>query len=187
MESSRPVHVTLRDGHHMTVRPIEPGDRARHAEFTTRLSAASRYRRFLGPQKRLTEAQTRFFTELDHHAHEALVAIDDDDEIIGVARFVRAGPASPDAEVAIVVSDEWQGRGVGSALMDLLAERARKVGVERFEAYCFSDNAQVLDLLDRVGPAAHHPSDANLVDLEIDVAAGPHDSLLEGIEIDRGR
>ena len=82
---------------------------------------------------RLSERDLDYLTRIDHHDHEALIALDrPGGDIVGVARFVRTGPE--EAEPAIVVADDWQGRGLGRQLMGALADRALDEGVRRFRA-----------------------------------------------------
>src|SRR4051812_16863371 len=123
----------LRDGARVLVRPIAPDDRAALAAGFARLSPESRFRRFLSPKRQLTEHDLDVLTRVDHHDHEALVALEaETGEGIGVARFVRTRPDR--AEPAVVVADDWQGRGVGTLLLDLLAERAWEEGIRTFSA-----------------------------------------------------
>ena len=134
----------------MVIRPIEPDDRAALAEGFERLSPESRYRRFFAPVTHLSEHDLDYLTCVDHHDHEALVAIAQaTGEGVGVARYVRTGPDV--AEPAIVVVDDWQGRGVGSRLLDALVERAREEGIRRFKAPVLAYNADAIHLLERLG------------------------------------
>ena len=81
----------------------------------------------------LRERDLDYLTQVDHHDHEALVAVDEaTGEGVGVARFVRTGPDV--AEPAVVVADDWQGRGPARGCSTLLAERAREEGIARFVA-----------------------------------------------------
>lgn len=144
--------VTLRDGRVALVAPLHPDDRQRYLGGISRLSPESLYKRFMTPIERLTEAQLRYLLEVDHRDHEALLAVDEDSgEAVGVARFVRL--ERPDvAEAAIIVVDPWQGSGLGKAMLRVLAQAAREVGIERFEANVLSDNLPMLALLDSLGP-----------------------------------
>lgn len=142
--------VTLRDGSHIVIRPIEPDDRDGLAAGFERLSPDSRYRRFFGPTQRLRERDLDYLTRVDHRDHEALVAVDaSSGEGVGVARYVATGPGV--AEPAMVVADDWQGRGVASRLLDALVERAVDAGVERFEAPVLADNHTAVQALSRLG------------------------------------
>jgi GNAT superfamily N-acetyltransferase len=159
----------LRDGSRVRVRPIAPEDRAALAAGFARLSPESRFRRFLSPKKELSERDLDVLTRVDHHDHEALVALDaDTDDGLGVARFVRTAPDR--AEPAVVVADDWQGRGVGTLLLDLLAERAWEEGVRTFSATLLASNARARGLLDALGETRTQRTGADLV---IDVPVPP--------------
>lgn len=144
-ESYEPEQVTLGDLE-ILVRQIGPDDRERLADAFERLSPESRYRRFFAPLRRLSDQDLAYLTGVDHSDHEALVATTPSDgEIIGVARYVRTDdPAG--AEVAVVVGDPWQKRGVASALLDRLVVRARSAGIDHFVAIVMSDNEEALEL-----------------------------------------
>lgn len=162
--------VALRDGAPVEVRPVEPDDRAALVEGFERLSPESRYRRFFGPMPRLSDRDLDYLTRVDHHDHEALVAVDAlTGDGIGVARYVRTGPDV--AEPAIVVADDWQGRGVGGLLLDALAERATEEGVRRFEAPVLATNHEAIALLERLGRTTRRP-DGREVQLSIELPAG---------------
>jgi GNAT superfamily N-acetyltransferase len=144
----------LRDGAQIEIRPIGPADRDELAAGVRRLSPQSRYRRFFTPASELSEDQLTHLTEVDHHDHEALVALDPGTgHGIGVARFVRLSEEAETAEVAVAVADSWQGRGVATALLDRLAERARAEGVGRFSADILAENRPMLELIGELGDA----------------------------------
>jgi GNAT superfamily N-acetyltransferase len=172
-----PRDVTLRDGSRVTVRPIRPGDaEALHAGFE-RLSEESRYRRFLSPVQELSGTLLRYLTEVDHHDHEALIALAPDGTLVGVARSVRL-PGDPKvAEAAVTVADDWQGRGIGTALLGLLAGRARAEGIGRFTALVLASNREMLDLLEDLGSLRILKRGSGTVELEITLPGGgpgPH-------------
>jgi RimJ/RimL family protein N-acetyltransferase len=138
--------VRLDDGLELLVRPIRGEDRELLAEAFEQLSPESRYRRFFSPLERLSEQDLAYLTGVDHQDHEALVAIDPaSDGIIGVARYVRSEDPTG-AEVAVVVGDPWQKRGVASTLLDRLVGRARAAGINHFIALVMSDNEDALEL-----------------------------------------
>jgi GNAT superfamily N-acetyltransferase len=143
--------VTLREGSTVTVRQIRPDDKALLSAGFERLSAESRYRRFLTPMPELTKTFLAYLTEVDHHDHEALLALDAHGNGVGVARFVRRD-ASDVAEAAVTIIDDWQGRGLGTALLNLLADRAREEDVRRFTALMLAANTDMLDLLRGLAP-----------------------------------
>jgi GNAT superfamily N-acetyltransferase len=144
--------VTLRDGSEIRVRPIRPEDKPQLLQAFDGLGTASRYRRFLGVKKELSTAELARLTEVDHVDHEALGAIDPaTGDGIGVARYVRLGDGRDTAEAAVTVVDAWQGRGVGSVLLERLAARAREEGIREFTATLLSDNRAVLALFRHLG------------------------------------
>jgi GNAT superfamily N-acetyltransferase len=149
----------------MRVRPVEPADRDLIAAGFERLSPESRYRRFFAAIPRLTERQLDYLTQVDQHDHVALMAIDEaSGEAIGIARFVRTAPGV--AEPAVVVADDWQGRGVGGTLLDRLAERAREEGVTHFVAPVLADNRPAIRALTQLGDTTL-VRDGNEVELTI--------------------
>jgi RimJ/RimL family protein N-acetyltransferase len=161
------VRLRLRDDSLVVVRPITPQDRDRLAVAFSRLSEQSRYQRFLTAINELSDADLRYLTEVDHHDHEALIACDTETgDAIGVGRFVRLDGGTT-AEAAVTVIDEWQGRGAGTALANLLAERARAEGIERFTALLLAANDQMRDVLATLGPAKIVSRDAGTIVVEV--------------------
>lgn len=147
----------------VAIRPIRPEDRERLVEGFERLSPESRYRRFFAAIPRLTSRQLDYLTQVDHRDHEALVAIDPESgRLVGVARYARTAPG--EAEPAVVVADDWQGRGIASKLLDRLVERALDEGVERFVAPVLASNAQAIHVLRRLGDTTveHHGLESEL-------------------------
>jgi RimJ/RimL family protein N-acetyltransferase len=169
------AEVTLRDGSRAELRPIRPEDRDAIAQGFDELSEDSRYRRFLAPLPRLSATQLTYLTEVDHHDHEAIIASGPDGAPIGVARYVRTDPDSDGAEVAVVVADRFQGKGVATALLDRLAARAREEGVHRFTATALATNAEVIELLRRMGPTRVAPSSGGVVEMEIELPVNTHE------------
>jgi RimJ/RimL family protein N-acetyltransferase len=165
--------VSLPSGVETLIRPISSDDKRLLAEAFDGMSPETRYRRFFAPLDRLTEQDLRYLTEVDHHDHEAFVALDPaTGEIIGVARYVRSLDPT-EAEVAVVVGDPWQGRGVATALLERLVERARAEGIDHFIALVLSDNEQALDFFEHLAPggAASRRSDSGNTELVIDLPA----------------
>jgi GNAT superfamily N-acetyltransferase len=144
--------VELRDGSSVRIRPIRPEDKAQLVQAFDRLGDGSRYRRFLGYKKQLSVAELVALTEVDHHDHEALGALDPrTGDGVGVARYVRLAERPETAEAAVTVVDDWQRRGVGGALLTRLAARAREEGIREFTATLLSDNRSMLALFRRLG------------------------------------
>jgi GNAT superfamily N-acetyltransferase len=169
--------VALRDGSRVAVRPVRPDDRERLVAGFARLGGESRYQRFLAPMAELSEADITYLTDIDHHDHEALAAIDlETGEGVGVARFIRRADRPDTAEAAVTVIDEWQGRGVGTALLDLLAARARAEGVTWFTALLLAENRDMLDVLEAAGPVHVVGRDRGTIEIEAELpetGAGP--------------
>jgi GNAT superfamily N-acetyltransferase len=161
--------ATLRDGAEVLVRPVEPGDKPRLLDAFERLGPRSRYQRFLAPTPELSAAALRYLTEVDHHDHEALVAVEPGGAGVGIARFVRVTGRPDVAEAAVTVVDDWQGRGVGTLLLQRLADRAREEGVERFWAVLLSDNRDMLDLLERLGRIHVVGRSAGTLEVEVEL------------------
>jgi GNAT superfamily N-acetyltransferase len=144
--------VELRDGGRVRIRPVRSDDKARLVEAFDRLGDASRYRRFLGYKKELSVAELAMLTDIDHHEHEALAALDaETGEGVGVARFVRDRGRPEVAEAAVTVVDDWQGRGLGRVLVSRLAGRAREEGIREFTATLLTDNRAMLSLFRELG------------------------------------
>jgi RimJ/RimL family protein N-acetyltransferase len=166
-DASGEVRVELRDGSAVVVRPIRPADRDAVSRAFEGLSERSRYQRFLSPMAELSESQLRYLTEVDHHDHEALIAFDaSSGEGVGVGRFVRLADGVS-AEAAITVVDEWQGRGVGTALAHLLADRARGEGIERLTSLLLASNRQMRDLLASLGPSETTADDGTTIEVAV--------------------
>jgi RimJ/RimL family protein N-acetyltransferase len=118
--------VVLRDGSAVLIRPVRPVDAPLVADGFARLSARSRQLRFLTPKKELSPAELRYFTDVDHHDHEALGALDHPGgRGVGIARYVRDADDPQAAEIAVTIIDDWQGRGLGTELVARLSDRAR--------------------------------------------------------------
>jgi nucleotide-binding universal stress UspA family protein/RimJ/RimL family protein N-acetyltransferase len=149
-EPSHHSAVELDDESHVLIRPIAPEDREALVAAFERLSPESRYRRFFAPVARLSERELDYLTRVDHHDHEALIAADEaTGDCVCVARFIRTEPEV--AEPAIVVADDWQGRGLAGRLLDALVQRAHEEGIRRFVAPVLADNAAAIRILERLG------------------------------------
>jgi RimJ/RimL family protein N-acetyltransferase len=143
--------VVLRDGSAVLIRPVRPVDAPLLADGFARLSARSRQLRFLTPKKELSPAELRFFTDIDHHDHEALGALNHaDGRGVGIARYVRDADDPRAAEIAVTVVDDWQGRGLGTELVAQLSDRARSEGIRRFTALVSADNPAMAGVLRNV-------------------------------------
>jgi RimJ/RimL family protein N-acetyltransferase len=158
------------------IRPVQSADAPLLADGFARLSARSRQMRFLTVKKELSAAELRYFTEIDHHDHEALGAVDRaDGRGVGVARYVRSGEDPQAAEIAVTVVDKWQGRGLGTELLAQLSERARSEGIHRFTGLAAADNVATAWLARRMGAElVRYDSATVLYEIPLVPAANPH-------------
>jgi RimJ/RimL family protein N-acetyltransferase len=146
------THVVVADGLELLLRPVRPDDKRLLAQAFERLSPETRYRRFFAPLEKLSDQDLRYLTEVDHHDHEAIVAVNPENgAIVGVARYVRSVDPT-EAEVAVVIGDPWQGHGVATALLQRLVARAREEGIDHFVALVMSQNTEALELFRHLAP-----------------------------------
>jgi len=165
---------TLPNGTQILIRPIEAADKARLAVAHGRLSEETIRRRYLAAKPRVSSSDLRYLTEVDGHNHLALVALlpGDPETIVGVARCIRLVDTPETAEFAVVVSDAFQGRGLGTLLARELATAARAAGIRRFAATMLSDNVAVRRVMATI--TAHlelERMDGGLREVVIDLAA----------------
>jgi len=147
-----PDLLKLRDGRVVAVRPLERRDRPLLAAAIRQLSDQSRYLRFASAKPRMTERELDHLVDVDHHAHEALLAIDPlTAQGVGVVRYVQV-PGEPGVvELGATVADDWQGIGLGSALLARLTQRARDEGHSAFRASVLAVNGRSIAMLRRAG------------------------------------
>jgi RimJ/RimL family protein N-acetyltransferase len=164
--------MTLGDGSTIVIRPIHADDRELLARMFERLSHDARRARFRGRVETLTEEDLDYLTDVDQYRHDALVAVEaHSHEAVGVARYVRLPGRRELAEVAVEVVDEWQRRGVATALLVELTERARSAGVERYSALVSRENDVMTDVLARLG-AEPLREDEDELEYVIDLESG---------------
>lgn len=170
-----PGELSLRDGTPAMIWPLLPTDGQALREMFRRLSPESRQRRFLSSLSDLDDAMIqRLVGKVDGVHHIALVLVvlppDGEEWPVGVARLVQdpADPAS--AEVAFTVADEWQGRGVGTALAKALIQR-RPAAVRRLRADVEAENLASLALLTRAGHMSSGVPRRGIVDVTVDLQA----------------
>ena len=147
---TREADVLLSDGSAVHLRPITPADAPAIVEFHSRMSDRTRYLRYFSPYPRIPERDLQRFVNVDHRDREAFVVVSGS-RIMAVGRYERLGPGSPDAEVAFVVEDAHQGRGIGSVLLEHLAAAAREHGITRFVAEVLPQNSGMLRVFSDFG------------------------------------
>ncbi|MGH3333598.1 MAG: GNAT family N-acetyltransferase, partial [Nocardioidaceae bacterium] len=145
--------VLLRDGHAAHLRPISSDDEDLLVEFYEQVSAESKYMRFFAPMPKLSERDVKRFTHVDHRDRVAFV-LTVAKKIIAVGRFDRIpGPEDKgtEAEVAFLVQDAHQGRGIAQLLLEHLAQAGRERGVEKFIAEVLPENQRMIQIFREAG------------------------------------
>jgi CRP-like cAMP-binding protein len=166
-----PIPIRLRDGTELMLRPVLPGDSERTVHGHVNFSSETLYRRFMSARG-FDEALTHYLFEVDYVEHFVWVVTDGTDPVAD-ARFVRDELDPTVAEIAFLVADAYQGRGIGSFLIGALSVAARVDGVERFSAQMLSDNVPMRTIMDRYG-AVWQREDIGVITTVIDVP-GPRD------------
>jgi protein lysine acetyltransferase len=165
-----PIPVRMRDDSWLYLRPVLPGDSERNSDGTIEYSSETLYRRFQ-TSRTPTKALLTYLFEVDYKDHFVWVMTEGrDGPVVADARFVRDETDPTLAEVAFIVGDEYQGRGIGSFLMAALAVAARGDGIRRFSARVLNDNLSMRKILDRYG-ARWQREDLGVVTTVIDVPA----------------
>ena len=157
--------VVLRDGTVAHVRPIRPTDTAGIRRFRSAQSDESIYLRFFAPLRRLSDSDVHRFAHVDYVDQVALVATMRE-EIIGISRYDRIDPRS--AEVAFNISDHYQGKGIGSVLLEHLAAIAQEVGIAASPRRCCPQNRKMLAVFSDAGYDVRHIEDG-VVEVGFDI------------------
>ncbi|WP_164513376.1 GNAT family N-acetyltransferase [Thiosocius teredinicola] len=173
--------MRLPGGQSVRLRLIQPHDKELLRQGFQRLSSASRHKRFMGGKQSISDAELRYFTELDQRDHFAIGAVElnadgAEGEGIAVARFVRLGPESDCAEVAITVADDLQGKGVGRKLLEKLVEAAVERDIRRFRFECLADNHEMRRLVYKVSEVVEIRSDDGVIVAEVELPGAHHES-----------
>jgi GNAT superfamily N-acetyltransferase len=162
--------IVLRDGSRVRLRQGHSSDKQLLLRGFERLSSESRYRRFLAAMPVLSEEMVHYLTEIDHHDHEAIAALDEQiGEGIAVARYVRDPQRRDVAEVAVTVIDDWQGKGLGTLLLEVLGARARAEGISSFTALMLATNQEMMQVIKALGPVRIVDRDVGTVEIEMPI------------------
>lgn len=172
--------VVLSDGGTVHLRPIIPDDAPRIVDLHARLSERTRYFRYFSPYPRIPEKDLLRFSVVDHHGRVAFGAFLGDD-LIAVGRYERLGD-SGSAEVAFVVRDDHQGRGLGSILLEHLAAAARERGLSRFVAEVLGENGKMVRVFRDAGYRVSRAIEEGVLHLEFDI-----DPTEASVEVARSR
>ncbi|GAA1276340.1 bifunctional GNAT family N-acetyltransferase/acetate--CoA ligase family protein [Sphaerisporangium rubeum] len=172
VEPQYPAHweadVVLADGGTAHLRPIRPEDADLLRSFYSRLSDQSIYFRFFGPRPRLSDREVTWFTTVDYVDRVALIATLGA-EMVAVVRYDRV--ADQEAEVAFLVEDAHQGRGVASVLMEHLRAAARERGITTFVADVLPSNSRMTAFFRQAGYTARSRFADGVVRMTLDLAA----------------
>ena len=167
--------MELRDGTKVQVRPIASEDEPLLHEAVSAMSERSVYFRFFSPIKRLSDAMAHRLAVVDYNDRFALVATTHrpsaKERIVGVARYDRAA-GTDIAEVALAVIDEFQRRGLGGALLGILAHVAREHGIKSFSLIVLPENQQMLGLLRKMGWIHQARISGGVYEISFDIPAG---------------
>jgi ribosomal protein S18 acetylase RimI-like enzyme len=142
----------LRNGRRVKIRALRPDDRDDLVAAVRRTSDRSLYRRFFGVRRDFSERETAYFLNADFINHVALVALVDERErsvIVGGGRYIVVQPGQ--AELAFAVVDEYQGQGIGQALMRHLAGIARRAELRELTAEVLPENTPMLKVFEKSG------------------------------------
>jgi len=152
-----PKHMAKKEklpsGGEITVRPIRPEDAEIERDFVNNLSKEAKYFRFMQALQKISPEMLVRYTQIDYDREMAFLASVPDDGFereIGIARYV-INPDRKSCEFAIVVGDEWQGRGVGGILMQTLMEEARTKEIKQMEGQVLVGNHNMLAMMNKLG------------------------------------
>ncbi|TDC63845.1 GNAT family N-acetyltransferase [Actinomadura sp. GC306] len=168
--------VVLSDGGTAHLRPIRPDDGEMLRAFHGRLSPESIYYRFFSPRPHLSDRDVEHFTTVDHDLRAALIATIGE-EMVAVVRYDRLADRPETAEVAFLVEDAHQGRGLGPVLLEHIAAAARERGLRRFVASVLPENRRMTRVFREAGYRAEQRFEEGVIELVLDLE--PTETSLE--------
>lgn len=170
--SPYPAHweadIVLSDGATAHIRPITTDDADLLVEFYSRVSEESKYYRFFAPRPTLSARDVRNYTTVDHDSRVAFI-ITVGEQMIGVGRYDRITATSRDAEVAFLVEDAHHGRGLGSVLLEHMAQAARERGVRKFIADVLPANRRMVQVFSDAGYSVEPTYEDGVLHVEFDI------------------
>lgn len=172
--------MVTESGRHILIRPVKPEDAPLFSNLFEVLSPTTIYHRFFGVLRVLQPAMLSRFTQIDYDREIALVAIDEDSEVermLGVARII-GDPDGMEGEIAVLVGDAWQGKGIGASLMRKCLLIAEKRGFKHIHGIVLKENKNMLALAKKLGFTINRGEDFGEYEIKIDF--GPPE-LLEGL------
>lgn len=159
--------IVLRDGARLRLRPIRSDDQDRLIRFYDRLSRQTAYQRFFSVMRRLPPDWARWLANVDYQRRLALLAEHGESgtpELVGVARY-EPTDRQDTAEIAFVIQDDWQNRGLGTIMLDALLAAAEARGIGRFRAYVLAGNTRMIDLLVRFTDVRERRTESGVTEL----------------------
>ena len=162
---------TLRDGRQVEIRAFKPNDRADLEAAVGRTSTQSLYRRFFTVKRSFSDREREFFLNIDFVGHVALmawVAEAGRKVIAGGGRYVVVEPGK--AEVAFIVIDQYQGQGIGAALMRHLVTIARVAGLQELIAEVLPENKPMLKVFEKSGVPMTRTNEYEVVQVNMQLA-----------------
>ncbi len=162
-----------RDGSEITIRPITPEDAPLLVEFFNVLSKLTIFFRFLRGVKYLTPMWIERFTHINYAQDVAMVAIEEvetRERILGVCRIVRQ-PETTTGEIAVVVGDAWQRRGIGTILVEHSISIAGKLGIRSIWGIVSPENRKMLAMADRLGFSVQLDAEAGIYEMKMELSS----------------
>ena len=160
--------VTLADGQVVHLRPIHPGDATALVAFHARLSSDAVYRRYFSFHPELSETEVTWLTTVDYVDRLALI-VEVGDDLVAVGRYDRL-PGTRTAEVAFLVADDFQHRGLGMLLLQNLATAARRQGITTFVAETQASNRDMMGVFEGSGFDVTTSLDAEIISVTFRIA-----------------
>ena len=164
--------ILLRDGSTLHFRPIKPDDVTALLEFHKRLSPRSVYFRFFSPLPELGEERARALANVDYEDKFTIVG-EVAGRLVGVASYYRDKNSHDRAEVAFLIEDALQGRGIATRMLERLAEIAREKNITTFDAYVLGDNRKMMDVFMHTGFAVQRRLDGGVFQVSFPIAPTP--------------
>ena len=161
--------VELKGGTEVFLRPLRPDDEPLMKDMFYSFSERTRYLRFHGPMKSLPHNRLQVFCNVDYNEEMALTGVVGDpgsEEVVAVGRYTRDA-ADNSAEVAFMVRDDWQNKGLGTKLFDMLVEIGRERGIQRFHAEVLHENVPMLNVFHHSNCHVSTSTEANVVHVNI--------------------
>jgi GNAT superfamily N-acetyltransferase len=167
--------VTLETGTDVLFRPIKATDDELVKDLFYSFSEKTRFQRFMRVVKAMPHAQRQVFCNIDYQQEMAILAtleVESTEEALGVGRYM-IDEGTKSAEIAVVVRDDWQGRGVGRHLFQRLAEIAKARGIAKFTANVLVGNEAMMNIFRSVGPHMKSHAEKDVIRVEIDLTKMP--------------